>query len=78
MRITPPTTEDLDVGDRITISVTHHIRINQDESWVRYEASTTRRESETTTQADARLLHHVDAFVIQACQQVAATVEEHQ
>lgn len=70
--------EPLDVGDRISISVTHQIRINGDDSWVKYEASTRRRESESTEEADKRLLDHVDAFVIRACEQVAQTVERYQ
>ena len=78
MKLVGPPAEALDPGDRITMSVTHQIRINGDDSWVKYEASTRRRETETTEQTDKRLLDHVDAFVIQACERVAKTVEGHQ
>lgn len=70
--------ELLDSGDRISVSVTHQIRINGDDSWVKAEASSSVRESESPDHAGDRVLQYVDAFVIKACEQVATTVEEHQ
>lgn len=66
----------LDQGDRVSISVTHQIRINGDDSWVKAEASTSVRESESSDQAGDRVLTFVDGFVIKACERVAKTVEE--
>jgi hypothetical protein len=60
------------------VSVTHQIRINGDDSWVKAEASTRVRESESPDQAADRVLGFVDGFVMKAAQQVATTVEAFQ
>lgn len=73
----PPASEDLDPGDRITWSVTHQITVNGDNSWVKFEATSRRRDNETTEQAKQRLLTFVNTSVIEGCEQVAAKVEEH-
>jgi hypothetical protein len=68
----------LDSGDRIGVSVTHQIRINGDDSWVKAEASSRVRESESPDQAGDRVLGFVDGFVMKAVERVATTVEEYQ
>lgn len=71
-------TESLHTGDRIEFSVTHQIKINGDDSWVKYGVHTTVQDGETTEEAAVRALGHVDEFVIKACEQVAQTVERYQ
>lgn len=65
-------------GDSVEFSVTHQIRINGDDSWIKYGVQTKVQDDETSEEAAQRVLNHVDAFVIQACEQVAQTVERYQ
>lgn len=67
----------LDAGDRISVSVTHQIRINHDDSWIKAEATSSVRPGEDAQEAGDRVLTFVDDFVIKACERVAATVERH-
>lgn len=70
-------TESLRTGDSIEFTVTHQIRINGDDSWIKYGVHT-KVQDETAEEAAQRALDHVDAFVIKACEQVAQTVERYQ
>lgn len=59
-------------GDQITAGVTHQVEIGRDKSWVKYEAITRVRPDETSEDAKARAIGHVNRSVMQAVQ---ATVE---
>ena len=62
-------------GDTVEFSVTHQIRINGDDSWIKYGIGHKLIDGETEEEAAQKAVDHVDAFVIKACQQVAQTVE---
>lgn len=66
----------LAAGDRITVSVSHRIRIKGDESWIKYEVNTAVREGETTQEARTRAIGHVNASAMEAVHQVVDTVRE--
>jgi hypothetical protein len=66
----------LSAGDRITVSVSHQIRISGDESWVKYEVNTAVRDEETTQQAKTRAIGHVTAAVMEAVHTTVDTVRE--
>lgn len=78
MKLVHRTETALHTGDTVELSVTHQIRINGDDSWVKYGVQTKVQDDETTEEAAQRVLDHVDAFVIKACEQVAQTVERYQ
>lgn len=59
-------------GDRISLSVSHALRINGDECWVKYEAGSTIRESEDGQQAHERVLKALTAGIDKA---IDVTVE---
>lgn len=65
-------------GDNLELSITHQIRINGDDSWIKYGVNTKVRDGETAEQAYQRALQHVDEAIIRACEQVAKTVERYQ
>ena len=66
----------LDEGDQITVSITHQIQINGDNSWVRYEASSKVRENETAEDAAERVHGHVDSEVIKSVVKTVETVRK--
>lgn len=66
-------TEELREGDKITVAVTHEVKINRDSAWIRYEA-TSSVAGETTDEARARVIRHVSTSVINAVQEAADAV----
>jgi hypothetical protein len=64
----------LSTDDRITVSISHEIKIKGEASWVKYEANSAVREEETATQAATRVIDHVDRQVMSAVRQVVTTV----
>ena len=78
MKLVHKTESALHTGDTVEFSVTHQIRINGDDSWIKYGVQTKVQDGETAEAAAQRVLGHVDAFVVQACEQVAQTVERYQ
>jgi hypothetical protein len=65
-------------GDSLELTVTHQIRINGDDSWIKYGVRTTVQDGENSEEVAQEVLNHVDAFVVEACEQVAKTVERYQ
>lgn len=61
-------------GDQITVGVTHEIRVSGDKSWIRYEAITKVRPSESSEDAAQRAIGHVDAHVMEAVKTTVNTV----
>ena len=59
-------------GDQITAGVTHEVTIGREKSWVKYEAITRVRPDETSEDAKARAIGHVNVSVMYAVQ---ATVD---
>jgi len=79
LKVAPPSEQPspLDPGDRVTVSITHQLRINGDDSWVKLEHSSRVREGETAEQADARVFGYVNTTIVDMCEQTAATVIGH-
>lgn len=62
------TTEKLlDPGDRVTVSVSHQIYINGDQSWIKLEINGQVRDAETSGEAIGRVhgevLHHLMGII---------------
>jgi hypothetical protein len=68
--------EVLHVGDKLTVAITHEVKINSDNAWIRYEATTTIEDGETVEQAKQRIGGHVTQAVIDVAEQAAAKVME--
>lgn len=67
-------TSALDPGDRITVSVSHELKINGESSWVKYEANSAVRENESATEASSRVQDHVEREVMKAVEQTVNSV----
>jgi hypothetical protein len=65
----------LETGDRVTVSVSHQIKIGREESWIRYEASTNVKSDEHSEDAKTRVIDHVDQGVMDAIDRVVQTVQ---
>ena len=61
-------------GDQITVGVTHEIKVGRDTSWIKYEAVTKIRPSETARDARTRAIGHVNESVMAAVEQTVETV----
>lgn len=62
-------------GDKITVSVSHQVKIGREESWIRYEASSAVQPDESTEDAKDRVVGHVNRGVMDAVMQVVETVQ---
>jgi hypothetical protein len=60
-------------GDKITVAITHEIKIGHESSWVRYEAASAIADGETSETASERVINHVSKNVMNA---VSETVEK--
>lgn len=67
-------TEELREGDKITVAVTHEVKINRDSAWIRYEATSSVSPDEDTAEARSRVINHVTHSVISAVQETADAV----
>lgn len=65
----------LDVGDEVHIGVTHELRIGNEKSWVKFEATTSVRTMETPNEAVDRLSAYVNDKVLEICVQTSDTVD---
>lgn len=74
MKIVGRSESVLSDGDRVTVSVSHQIKIGREESWIRYEASTNVRDGEHSEDAKSRAIGHVDEGVMDAINRVVETV----
>ena len=63
----------LRTGDKVTVSVTHEIKIQGDSSWVKYEA-TSLVQDETTEQAASRVINHVNDAAMSAVRETVNRV----
>lgn len=63
-------------GDRVTATITHNIKINGDDAWVKYELSTTVHEGETLDEVDTRVIEHTSRTVVKLAEQAATKVIE--
>jgi len=61
-------------GDKITVGVTHQIEVGRDKSWVKYEATTRLRPSESAEDARTRAVGHVNVSVMEAVTRTVETV----
>lgn len=77
MRVVKKSADVLREGDRITVSVTHQIRIGGEDSWVKYEASSKLWQSEDAEDAAQRVIAHVNQGVMEAVVKTVKTVREH-
>lgn len=60
----------LSEGDRITASISHQIRVDGDESWVKYEVNAAVMQGETSDQAKTRVKDHVNATAMEFVHEV--------
>lgn len=67
-------TNELEVGDKIHMGVTHQIEVGRDKSWVKYEIETRVQPGETAADARTRAIGHVDRSVDEAVQAAVAQV----
>ena len=63
-------------GDTVRVSVTHNIKINGDDSWVKYEYGTTVQPGEHVDDVDARLINHATGTVVRLAYSAAQKVLE--
>lgn len=63
-------------GDSVRVSVTHNIKINGDDSWVKYEYGTKIQEGEHVDDVDARLIEHATGTVVRLAYSAAQKVLE--
>ncbi len=68
--------EYLRTGDKITVAVTHEVKINRESAWIRYEATSTVDETEGTEEAKQRVIDHVTKAVLDATLKTADTIME--
>ena len=47
-------------GDRITVSISHEIKVGGETTWIKYEASSTVRPHEHPAVANERIVDHVN------------------
>lgn len=64
----------LDPGDPVTISISHQLRINGDDSWVKVEATSKVRPGESADDTYNRVLQFVDGKAVQTGEHAAHTV----
>lgn len=64
----------LQQGDRIEFSVTHQIRVDGDDSWVKYGVSKTLSEGETAHAVAKALVDHVNTTVMAAVHTTAKAI----
>ena len=63
-------------GDKVTATVTHNIKINGDDSWVKYEITSTQGPEETIDDVDARVIEHATSTVVRLAYSAAQKVLE--
>ncbi len=63
-------------GDKITVAITHEVKINRDNAWIRYEATSSVGEDEGTDEAKLRIIDHVSNAVIDATYKAAEKAME--
>lgn len=63
-------------GDKVTCTVTHNIKINGDDSWVKYEITSTQGPEETIEDVDDRVIQHATKTVVRLAYQAAQKVLE--
>lgn len=63
-------------GDKVTATVTHNIKINGDDSWVKYEITSTQGPEETIEDVDNRVIQHATRTVVSLAYQAAQKVLE--
>lgn len=73
MKIAKRGGEFLRDGDKITVAVTHEIKIGGESSWVRYEATSAINE-ETSEEAAKRVIGHVNTGCMEAVESTVNAV----
>lgn len=68
----------LHTGDRAAVTVTHNIKINGEDSWVKYELESTLQEGELIEEMDKRLITHAVKTVVNVAEQAALEVMTYQ
>lgn len=63
-------------GDKVTATVTHNIKINGDDSWVKYEITSTIGPDEHIDDVDNRVLNHATSTVVKLAYKAAEKVLE--
>jgi hypothetical protein len=63
-------------GDKVTATVTHNIKINGDDSWVKYEITSTQGPEETIDDVDTRVIQHATRTVVNLAYSAAQRVLE--
>jgi hypothetical protein len=63
-------------GDRVSVTVTHNIKINGDDSWVKYEYESRVASDESVEDVDQRLIEHATSTVVQLAYKAAQKVLE--
>ena len=76
MKIARTETGFIREGDKITVAVTHEIRIGGESSWVRFEAQTMVNQ-ETCEDASDRAIRFVNAGVMDAVHKTVEQVRNH-
>lgn len=63
-------------GDRVAVTVTHNIKINGDDSWVKYEYESRVHAGEELEDVDNRLIEHATGTVVRLAYSAAQKVLE--
>jgi len=66
IKVIKVTQEQLREGDKITMAVTHEVKVDRESMWVRYEATTSVLGEEGTAGAKARVIEHVTQSAVDA------------
>lgn len=69
---------DLDVGDQISVGVTHQFDINDDKCWVRLDVSGKVRSGETVSEAYDRVNEALQSQVIKIVESTAKTIIDYE
>jgi hypothetical protein len=64
-------------GDRVAVTITHNIKINGDDSWVKYELETKVHPGEDLAEVDNRVIEHAAKTVVRLAERAATEVVEY-
>ena len=63
--------------DRVVCSISHQLRIDGEDTWVKYEVNSAVQQAESAEQAATRVITHTNDSVMQAVQVAVETVKGH-